>query len=120
MVQGCRGDAGCRGGLAPIERRGHLGSIGSVLYRGMEKKMHVVTPERSETLRLLQQLRDDLAPLYPKSRAHAAWAESVIPGARARARFAFPFPIWFERGQGSRLWDLDGREYIDGVGGHGP
>jgi glutamate-1-semialdehyde 2,1-aminomutase len=29
-------------------------------------------------------------------------------------------PIYIEKGQGSRVWDIDGNEYIDYVGGFGP
>jgi glutamate-1-semialdehyde 2,1-aminomutase len=31
-----------------------------------------------------------------------------------------PFPLFFDRGQGSHLWDVDGNEYIDYVLGRGP
>ena len=31
-----------------------------------------------------------------------------------------PFPLFFERGKGSHLWDVDGNEYIDYVLGRGP
>lgn len=31
-----------------------------------------------------------------------------------------PFPLFFDRGMGSRLWDVDGNEYIDYVLGRGP
>ena len=30
-----------------------------------------------------------------------------------------PYPIYVERAQGSRKWDVDGNEYIDYYGGHG-
>ena len=31
-----------------------------------------------------------------------------------------PFPLFFDRGRGSRVWDIDGNEYIDYVLGRGP
>ena len=31
-----------------------------------------------------------------------------------------PFPLFFDRGMGSHLWDVDGNEYIDYVLGRGP
>jgi glutamate-1-semialdehyde 2,1-aminomutase len=34
-------------------------------------------------------------------------------------RFVSPFPIFIERAQGSRKWDVDGNEYVDYVMGHG-
>jgi glutamate-1-semialdehyde 2,1-aminomutase len=34
-------------------------------------------------------------------------------------RYTSPFPIFVERAQGSRKWDVDGNEYVDYVMGHG-
>lgn len=68
----------------------------------------------------LQTIKDDLAPLFPRSRQHFEWAQKMVPGGNVRSRFAFPFAIQIERGEGSRLWDIDGREYIDGLGAFGP
>jgi glutamate-1-semialdehyde 2,1-aminomutase len=34
-------------------------------------------------------------------------------------RYTPPFPIFVERAQGSRKWDVDGNEYVDYVMGHG-
>jgi len=49
-------------------------------------------------------------------------ARRVIPGGvnsivRANAE---PHPLFFARGKGSRVWDVDGNEYIDFVLGQGP
>ena len=30
-----------------------------------------------------------------------------------------PWPVYVERAQGARKWDVDGNEYIDYIGGHG-
>jgi glutamate-1-semialdehyde 2,1-aminomutase len=30
-----------------------------------------------------------------------------------------PWPIYVERAQGARKWDVDGNEYVDYIGGHG-
>ena len=29
------------------------------------------------------------------------------------------YPLFIERGSGSRIWDVDGNEYVDYSGGHG-
>lgn len=50
-------------------------------------------------------------------RARRALAGGVSSGLRRSAR---PFPLYFERGQGSRLWDVDGNEYLDYMLGWGP
>jgi len=34
-------------------------------------------------------------------------------------RYTAPFPIFVQRAQGSRKWDVDGNEYVDYVMGHG-
>src|SRR5262245_48206408 len=30
-----------------------------------------------------------------------------------------PFPVYIERGEGSRKWDVDGHEFVDWWSGHG-
>jgi len=51
-------------------------------------------------------------------------SQKVIPGGVNSPVRAFRgvggTPVFFSRGQGSRLWDEDGREYIDYVGSWGP
>ena len=51
-------------------------------------------------------------------------SQKVIPGGVNSPVRAFKSvgggPRFFARGQGSRLWDVDGREYIDYVGSWGP
>ena len=34
-------------------------------------------------------------------------------------RAFLPWPIYIERAQGGRKWDVDGNEYVDYIGGHG-
>jgi glutamate-1-semialdehyde 2,1-aminomutase len=43
-------------------------------------------------------------------RAARTLAGGVSSGLRRAAR---PYPLFFERGKGSRVWDVDGNEYID-------
>ncbi len=57
-------------------------------------------------------------------RSEALWdvAQDLIPGGvtssiRAGAR---PHPLYFERGQGPYLWDVDGNRYVDFALGYGP
>ena len=51
-------------------------------------------------------------------------AQSLIPGGVNSPVRAFGSvggtPLFIERAQGSRLWDEDGNEYIDGIGSWGP
>ncbi len=50
-------------------------------------------------------------------RARCTLAGGVSSGLRRTAR---PFPLYFEKGSGPRLWDVDGNEYVDYMLGWGP
>ena len=42
--------------------------------------------------------------------------DPVVPGGtHSNIRFFDPHPLWFARAKGSRIWDVDGNEYIDCV-----
>ncbi|MCC6488882.1 MAG: aspartate aminotransferase family protein [Candidatus Hydrogenedentes bacterium] len=59
---------------------------------------------------------------YDMSKAWYERARQVIPGginSNIRA-ISEPVPLFFERAEGSRMWDADGNEYIDYLLGHGP
>jgi glutamate-1-semialdehyde 2,1-aminomutase len=50
----------------------------------------------------------------PKSLARHREACAVMPGGNTRsAIYVDPFPLTISRGEGARLWDLDGHEYAD-------
>jgi glutamate-1-semialdehyde 2,1-aminomutase len=50
----------------------------------------------------------------PKSAKLHAQASSLIQGGVASPfRYYEPFPFFVDRGKGSRIWDVDGNEYID-------
>lgn len=50
----------------------------------------------------------------PKSRDYARRASLVIPGANtSQASYFLPYELTFPRAEGSRIWDLDGNEYLD-------
>ncbi|MGH7215119.1 MAG: aminotransferase class III-fold pyridoxal phosphate-dependent enzyme, partial [Tepidisphaeraceae bacterium] len=56
----------------------------------------------------------------PRSRGLFARAERVLPtGVTHDIRALSPYPVYLERAQGSRKWDVDGNEYVDYFGGHG-
>ena len=53
----------------------------------------------------------------PKSRARHAEACEVMPGGNTRSILFYPpFPLAITRGEGARLWDLDGHAYVDLLG----
>ena len=59
-----------------------------------------------------------------KDRALRDRAQKVIPGGMwghmNAARLPPDFPQFFSHGRGSRLWDVDGNEYIDFMCSYGP
>ncbi len=49
-----------------------------------------------------------------KSHAMYERAEKILPlGVSSNFRTYEPYPIYIERAQGSKMWDVDGREYTD-------
>ncbi|MBI4541187.1 MAG: aspartate aminotransferase family protein [Gemmatimonadetes bacterium] len=50
----------------------------------------------------------------PGSRALYAAALAFMPGGDTRnSTFFRPYPLYMERGEGCRLWDVDGNQYLD-------
>jgi len=59
--------------------------------------------------------------LHPRS--HQMWLDNskYLPGGTsAEGQYRKPFPLYFVRAKGARLWDVDGHEYIDTHCGYGP
>ena len=69
---------------------------------------------------LLSSAKQELLESFPESSKHFEWARALIPDANVRARLFWPIPVQIHHGEGSRVWDIDGREYIDCVCGFGP
>ncbi|MBI1885946.1 MAG: aspartate aminotransferase family protein [Chloroflexi bacterium] len=58
--------------------------------------------------------------LHPGSAALHAEAVTTFPsGVTHDIRYLTPFPLYVERAEGARKWDVDGNEIIDLVMGHG-
>ena len=56
----------------------------------------------------------------PTSLRLAEKARGVFPsGITHDARYLEPHPIYVDRAEGCRKWDVDGNEYVDYAGGHG-
>jgi len=59
--------------------------------------------------------------LHPKSYALYQEYLKILPGGvAAYGQYKSPFPIYFSKAKGSRIWDVDGNEYIDTHAGYGP
>ncbi|HEU4354356.1 MAG TPA: glutamate-1-semialdehyde 2,1-aminomutase [Actinomycetota bacterium] len=56
----------------------------------------------------------------PKSKALFERAVKVLPrGVASNFQANDPYPVYLDRGQASRVWDVDGTEYVDFHGGFG-
>ncbi|MCX8196268.1 MAG: aspartate aminotransferase family protein [Acidilobaceae archaeon] len=72
----------------------------------------------------LEALLKELLPKYEertrRSRALFERARKVLPaGVTYHTRLFAPYPLYVERAKGSRVWDVDGNEYVDLWMGHG-
>jgi len=74
----------------------------------------------------LDDAKRDYAARNPASLALHERAAATMPGGNTRSvLYSDPFPLGFARGEGAKLWDLDGHQYTDllgeftaGVAGH--
>jgi glutamate-1-semialdehyde 2,1-aminomutase len=66
---------------------------------------------------VLNEAREAYVTGAPRSLARYVEAATVMPGGNTRTVLHYaPFPLAMARAQGCRLWDVDGREYIDFLG----
>ena len=56
----------------------------------------------------------------PKTRSWIDRAEKVMPGRQSNGKAVEEDSVFIARGEGQRVWDVDGREYIDFAIGMGP
>lgn len=54
----------------------------------------------------------------PTSRIAFQRAAAVMPGGAKGAYYYAPYPLFFERGDGCRVTDVDGREFLDFANHH--
>jgi glutamate-1-semialdehyde 2,1-aminomutase len=80
--------------------------------------MDQLPPRRNSDLEAaLAEARERYMAARPKSAAIHAEARSVLAGGNTRSvLFYTPFPTAMARGEGCRLWDVDGHEYLDLLG----
>src|SRR5438132_3603693 len=67
---------------------------------------------RAETVRLLERTPGSAA-------LHARAVRSMPMGVASSFQANDPYPVYLARGAGSRVWDVDGNEYVDFHGGFG-
>ena len=76
--------------------------------------MSTTHPANIDVAAALAEAQEEYRARNPKSLAQYEEACAALPGGNTRsAIFVEPFPLTMVRGEGSRLWDLDGHEYVD-------
>ena len=57
---------------------------------------------------------------HQRSKRMAERAREIFPsGVTHDTRMFSPWPVYVQRAEGSRKWDVDGNQYVDYIGGHG-
>jgi glutamate-1-semialdehyde 2,1-aminomutase len=65
----------------------------------------------------LTEVKEAYVTSAPRSLARYVEATTVMPGGNTRTVLHYaPFPLAMARAEGCRMWDVDGREYIDFLG----
>jgi glutamate-1-semialdehyde 2,1-aminomutase len=78
------------------------------------------TIDRGRVAELTKRELDKLAEHTPQSRQRYERGVKVMPGGVPSSfQENDPWPVYLERGQGARVWDVDGREYVDFHNGFG-
>src|SRR5229473_3247486 len=88
-----------------------------------EKRMATTTKREVPTSRVAELIageEDKFRKARPRSLKLWTEAREVMPrGVPSSFQDAAPQPIFMERGKGSRVWDVDGNEYVDFHNGFG-
>ena len=76
--------------------------------------------DRARVVQLIERERAALLRRTPASQAAYERAVTVMPrGVPSSFQAAEPRPTYLSRGEGSRVWDVDGNEYVDFHNGFG-
>jgi glutamate-1-semialdehyde 2,1-aminomutase len=87
--------------------------------------MAVETPRRTEAgtdrlPRLIEEQERTFCARQPRSRELTERAQRALAGGVTSSwQISRPQVVWIDRGEGSKVWDADGNEYVDLHGGYG-
>jgi glutamate-1-semialdehyde 2,1-aminomutase len=111
------GGAVLNGSTAPFVRR----SSKPHMLHGLLYESNIVPRFDDDRLdqRITEQERIFLERQPTAARWHQRSVRSLAGGVTSSWQISRPQPIWLSHGRGSRLWDLDGHEYVDFHGGYG-
>ena len=86
----------------------------------LDSTAQTTTIDRGRVAELTKRELDRLAERTPESRQRYERGVKVMPGGVPSSfQENDPWPVYLERGQGARVWDVDGREYVDFHNGFG-
>ncbi len=78
---------------------------------------NAAAPRHNDLDAALAEAERAFAAANPGSRARFEDARAVFPGGNTRTILHYPpFPLTIARGEGARIWDVDGHEYVDFLG----
>jgi len=101
----------------------HVELKGYVPFRAMQKKVHgELTPKQQEHIRKLVALYTSrTATSKAKTQEYRPYLADprVVAGFKVQWK-EMVYPIITDRSKGSRIWDIDGNEYLDCLNGFGP
>ena len=86
-------------------------------FRTEAKSMSDIALRNADIDAALNEVKEAYVASNAQSLARYVEATTVMPGGNTRTVLHYqPFPLAMRRAAGCRLWDLDGREYIDFLG----
>src|SRR5919198_1909659 len=82
--------------------------------------MSATLPAADRVASLMERERERYRERTARSAAYFARAGAVMPGGvPSQFQRNDPWPVYLDRGAGSRVWDVDGNEYLDFHNGFG-
>lgn len=99
--------------------RHSLGATGRPGTRRISNAVPRVDEEDQLDQLIAEQERIFLERQPEAARWHQRSVRTLAGGVTSNWQISRPQPIWLSHGKGSRLWDLDGHEYVDFHGGYG-
>jgi len=105
--------------LCPVRHSPVAGDRSGVYARSMATRT-AAEIDRSRLRQLIARRHAELLERTPGSQALYERAREVMPqGVPSSFQAADPRPIYLDRGDGARVWDVDGNEYVDFHNGFG-
>jgi glutamate-1-semialdehyde 2,1-aminomutase len=83
-------------------------------------RLATATPDRPSLTEIIREQERIFVARQPESKRLAAEAQGALAGGVTSSwQISRPQPVWLSHGSGSKLYDVDGNEYVDMHGGYG-